>query len=429
MEPRPELSTDDRAADVVVVGGGVIGLACALELARRGAGVTLVERDRVGLACSYGNAGWLTPSLALPLPAPGLVWKAAGWLLDPESPFYIQPRLDPGLAIWLLRFLAATGRRRFERGAAALVELCRWSVDAWEALAAAPGAEPFGFERAGLLAIYEREKAFAAAHAHAELVARSGVPHERWSADEVRAREPAVVGAQVGAYFFPDDAHCEPYRAVHALAREAERAGVRMIENAEVYGVERDGDRIAALATTVGELRGREVLVAAGAWSKSFGRFLGLRLPVLGAKGYSIVVPRVASDAPHPQRSLMLAERKIAINPHADALRVSGTLELVDEDLSITRRRVEAIVRAARGMIALPDPLPPHELWRGLRPCTPDGMPMIGRARGFANLWLATGHQMTGLKTAPATGRLLAELMTGASPTFDPAPFRADRYG
>jgi len=125
----------------------------------------------------------------------------------------------------------------------------------------------------------------------------------------------------------------------------------------------------------------------------------------------------------------MLAERKLAINPHADSLRISGTLELVDDDLSITRRRVDAIERAARGMVTLPDPLPPHELWRGLRPCTPDGLPMIGRARGLANVWLATGHQMTGLKTSLGTGRLLAELMHGEPPTFDPAPFRADRYG
>ena len=163
------------------------------------------------------------------------------------------------------------------------------------------------------------------------------------------------------------------------------------------------------------------MVVATGAWSRSLGRRLGLRLPVLGAKGYSIVLPRLD---PHPRRSLYLAERKVALNPHADALRVSGTLELVDEDLSINMRRVNAVLRGARAMVALPDPLPVLELWRGLRPCTPDGLPLIGRARGFRNLWLATGHQMTGLKTAPATGRLLAELMAGEKASFDPAPFR-----
>jgi len=412
-----------RGPDVLVVGGGVIGVACALELARRGVAVTLLERDRIGHGCSYGNAGWLTPSLAFPLPAPGVVGKAARWMLDVESPFYIAPRLDLGLASWLVRFLAATTRPRFERGTRALVELCRWSVDEWARLAAA-GAR-FGFQRTGLAAIYEHPRAFAAGRAAAELVARHGVPFEIWSADELVAREPAVRGAQVGAYFFPEDAHCEPYPAVLALAAEARRAGAVLVEGAEVFAVERRGATVQALETTRGRFAAAQVVLATGPWSKRAGRMFGLRLPVLGAKGYTLVVPLSAG---HPRRSLMLAERKIAINPHATALRISGTLELVDEDFSITRRRVDAIARSVRQMIELADPLGEVELWRGLRPCTPDGLPLLGRARGTRNLWLATGHQMTGLKTAPASGRLLAELVCGEPPSFDPAPFRADRY-
>jgi D-amino-acid dehydrogenase len=212
---------------------------------------------------------------------------------------------------------------------------------------------------------------------------------------------------------------------VTALAAAARRAGARIVEGAEVFELALDGDRVTSLRTTVGVLSARDVVLATGPWSKRFGRLAGLRLPVLGAKGYTLVLPK---GEPHPRRSLMLAERKVALNPHANALRLSGTLELVDEDLSITRRRVDAIVAAARGLVALPDPLPPHELWRGLRPCTPDGLPLVGRAKDRANLWLATGHQMTGLKTAPGTGRLLAELMSGERPSFDPTPFRADRY-
>jgi D-amino-acid dehydrogenase len=412
-------------ADVAVIGGGVVGVACALELARRGAAVIVLERDRVGRGCSYGNAGWLTWSLALPLAAPGQMWKAARWLLDPESPFYIRPRPDPALAAWLVGFLAASRGDRFERGAAALIELSRWSVDAWEELSK-QAPESFGFVRAGLLAIYETPGALAAARKAAELTARLGVPFEEWTADDVRGREPAVRGPQTGALFFPRDAHCEPYPAVRTLAAEARRAGVTFVEDAEVLDADRDSGTVRSLRTTRGRVSATEVVLAAGTWSGSLGRRLGVKLPVLGAKGYSLVIPRLD---PHPSRSLYLAERKVAINPHADALRISGTLELVGEDLSVNPRRVEAIVRAARAMLALPEPLRETELWRGLRPCTPDGMPVIGRARGFRNLWLATGHQMTGLKTAPGTGRLLAELMSGEPPTFDPAPFRADRYG
>jgi D-amino-acid dehydrogenase len=409
---------------VVVVGGGVVGAACALELARRGAEVTVLERDRIGHGCSFGNAGWLTPSLAFPLPAPGMLRRATTWLLDPESPFYIQPRPDPALVSWLIRFLWATRRERFERNTAALVELCRWSVDAWEDLAEC-GDDTFGFVRSGTLAVHETPEGLAAGRRLAELVAGFGVPFEPWSAEEIREREPAVRGAQVGGHFFPRDARCEPYPATTTLAEAARRAGAVFVEDAEVLGVERTGGTVRAVLSASERYEAEEFVLASGAWSRSLGRRFGLRLPVLGGKGYSLVFPRLD---PHPSRSLYLAERKIAVNPHADALRISGTLELVGEDLTINPRRVAAILRRARGLLALPDSPTGVEPWGGLRPCTPDGMPLIGRARGASNLWLATGHQMVGLKAAPATGLLLAELMSGETPSFDPAPFRADRY-
>jgi D-amino-acid dehydrogenase len=152
---------------------------------------------------------------------------------------------------------------------------------------------------------------------------------------------------------------------------------------------------------------------------------LGFRLPVIGAKGYSLVLP--PAD-PHPKRSIYLIERKVAVNPHRDSLRIAGTLELVRHDFSINARRVDVIVRGAKGMLNIGDAPVTHEIWRGLRPCTPDGMPVIGRAKGRGDVWLATGHQMAGLKSAPGTGLLLAQLMAGETPRFDPEPFRADRF-
>ncbi len=409
---------------VVVIGGGVIGAGCALELARRGASITVLERDRIGGGASFGNAGWLTPSLAFPLPAPGMLRQAAKWLLDPESPFYIKPRLDPALALWLLRFLAATRRERFERNAAALIELCRWSVDAWESLAEA-GPETFGFARNGLLAVYETEMGLAAGRRQAEFVAGLGNAYEPWSVEAMREREPALRGRLSGGLFYPEDARCEPHPAALALAEAARREGAVFVEDAAVRDVERGGGRVRAVIAGSRRHEADAFVLAAGTWSRSVGRRFGLRLPVLGGKGYSMVFGRLD---PHPRHSLYLAERKIAVNPSADTVRVSGTLELVGEDLSVNRRRVDAILRRARGLLPLPEGDPPPEPWSGLRPCTPDGMPLIGRARGFRNLWLATGHQMVGLKAAPATGLLLAQLMSSERPAFDPAPFRADRY-
>lgn len=414
----------NERGDVLVVGGGVIGVASAYELARRGAAVTVIERDRIGAACSHGNAGLLTPAVSLPLAAPGLFPKALFWLFDSASPLYIEPRPSLDLVRWLSGFLAATSRRRFERGAAALVELSLRSVEFWAELARR-GPERFGFRATGLLQVYESAASFAAGRGRAELVAKLGVPFESWTAAELAAREPALRGPLGGAYFFPNDAHCEPDLAVAALAAEARRSGVRFVEGAEAWRFHRDGGRVTAVETTRGAFRASEVVLATGAWSKRVAAELDVRVPMLGAKGYTLLLPPVPTM---PRRALQLADRKIAVTPHDDKLRLSGTLELVDADFSITKSRVASILAGARAALDLPEPIEPMEVWRGLRPTVPDGLPMIGRAKGLANLWLATGHQMTGLKTAPATGRLLAELMTGEKPSLDPAPFRPDRY-
>jgi D-amino-acid dehydrogenase len=409
--------------DIAIIGGGVIGVASAVELARRGAQVTVLERDQVGFGCSYGNAGWLTPSQAVPLANPAMLLKSFKWMLDPESPLYIQPRPDPAFVRWLLEFLLASRKEKFERGAAALVELCRVSVDLWEDVARR-SPEAFGFERHGLLAVYESSESLEAARKGVDLVSESGVRAERWTPDEVREKEPAIIGPQAGGYFYPDDAHCEPYRAVKALEAEARALGVQFLEDTEVFRIS-NGAGPRRLTTTRGDITAEQIVIATGPWSESLGKMLGLRLPVIGAKGYSVVLPPAQ---PQPKRSIYLIERKIAVNPHRDSLRIAGTLELVRNDFSINARRVDVIVRGAKGMLNIGDQPKPQEIWRGLRPCTPDGMPVIGRAKGRGDVWLATGHQMAGLKTAPGTGVLLAQLMTGEAPRFDPEPFRADRF-
>lgn len=407
----------------VVIGGGVVGMACALELARRGERVAVVERGRVGHGASFGNAGWLTPSLAFPLAQPGYALKAAKWMLDPESPFYIRPSLEPAMLRWLAVFLLSSRRSRFRANAPALVELCRWSVDAWERIAAS-GGPGFGFERRGLLMVLETEAGRAKALRGAGFTETLGIPWEWWDAERVRAEEPIVTGAQIGAVYFPRDAHCMPNLAVERLRADAERAGVRVIEGCAVSGVRAEGRRVRGLQTEQGEIAGDRFVLAAGYWAGSLGRALGLRVPMRAAKGYSLQFVR---GSVHPTRSISLGERKVTVTPHAERLRLAGTLEVVGEDLSINERRLGAIERGARGLLDLPTERAEAAPWAGLRPCLADGMPAIGRSPNHENLWMAIGHQMTGLKCAPGTGRLLAELMSGDTPSFDPGPFDPGR--
>jgi D-amino-acid dehydrogenase len=412
-----------KGADVAVIGAGVVGLACARELARRGLKVVVLERGEAGRGASFGNAGWLTPSLAFPLAQPGYAKKAIGWMIDPESPFYIRPSLEPAMLHWLAVFLMASRRSRFRVNAPALVELCRWSVDAWETIAREPGPD-FGFAREGLVMVLESEHGVERAKRGAEYTQALGIPWEWWDAQRVRAEEPIVRGDIRGAIYYPRDAHCVPNLAVQRLRADAEALGVRVIEQCAVTGASFDGRSVRALHTERGEVRAGRYVLAAGYWSGELGRALGLRIPMRAAKGYSLQFVR---GAVHPTRSISLGERKVTVTPHAGRLRLAGTLEIVGNDQSINMRRVGAIERGARALLTLPDERAEATPWAGLRPCLADGMPAIGPSPRHGNMWLAIGHQMTGLKCAPGTARLLAELMAGEKPTFDPRPFAPER--
>ncbi len=411
-------------SDVVVIGGGVIGIACALELGRRGARVTVVDKGEIGHGCSYGNAGWLTPCLASPLPAPGILWTAMRFMLDAESPFYIRPVPSVALVRWLAGFALATGRARFERGVGILVEMSKYSLEAYHELART-SPEPLGFEQRGLLVVAESDRGLDAAVAGMDLVAVHGVSGQAMSAEAVRGLEPAIVRPVRGGVFFPGEAHVEPLAAVTAMAAGAARNGVRLLPETEVFELATASGRVDGVRTTRGWLRADRYVLATGSWSASLVRGLGLRLPILGGKGYAIVVPPLD---PMPGIPIKLVERRIAITPRRDGVRLAGTLELVDGDDGISPRRVDAILRGSRAVLNVPEPPETVEVWRGLRPCTPDGLPVIGFPRAFGNLLIATGHQMLGLHCAPGTARLAADLLSGDRSVFDPEPFRADRF-
>jgi D-amino-acid dehydrogenase len=409
---------------VVIVGAGAIGMASALDLARRGVKVTVIDRGPVGGGCSYGNAGWLTPCFATPLPAPGVLSTSLGWLLDPDSPLYIEPSLDPAWFRWMARFILSARRAPFERGTKALLALSRFSLDAYAALdRELPGA--FGFQQKGLLAVGQtREKLEGFSH-EARAMAQRGVMIRILDPDQVRELEPAVRGPVAGGIYYPEEAHCEPLAAVETMAQAARKHGAVVETGVELIDFRATGTTIEALRTTRGWIEADRVVLATGSWTKALAVKIGLRVPVLGGKGYAVIVKSVD---PAPRMPIKVIDRRIAITPRADSVRLAGTLQLVDGDESITSRRVDAIVNGSKTILNITEPPEIVEVWRGLRPCTPDGLPVIGVAPRHDNLVVATGHQMCGLHTAPGTGRLVADLITGEKPTFDPAPFRADRF-
>jgi D-amino-acid dehydrogenase len=410
---------------VVVIGGGVIGVSSAYYLALDGWEVTLLDKGQVCAGSSYGNAGLIVPSHVVPLAAPGVWWQGVKWMLNSESPFYIKPRPSLELARWLWRFRAACTPARLRQAMPLLRRLSVESLELYLELAEKGGFD-FGFRQSGSMTVFFTPEGLAHGREEARLLGQLGAAVEVLDGPAARSAEPALRPGVVGALFCREDALLVPDRFVKGLAQLAESHGVRVMTGTEAIGFRTSGDRITGIETTRGALAADTVVLAAGAWSPDIGRALGLRVPIQAAKGYSLTYRRPARG---PAIPLLPAEGRFSVTPMGEFLRFGGTLELAGMDLSINRRRVEALRRKALACIQGTDDLELLEIWRGLRPCTPDGLPLVGRSRRFGNLVLAAGHAMVGMSLGPVTGKLVTRLVAGGAPPPDIRLLDPDRFG
>lgn len=409
--------------DVLIIGAGIVGTSIARELQSSGTKVLLVERNGFGKGCSFANAGWITPCFSMPLPQPGMFFKSIRWLMNPMSPLHIKPELNLTLLRWLMFFLKAMNEKQMIRSAKVLAEISKYSLSFYEELARTK--EAMRFEPKGLLLVSGEREGIEAAELEMNLMARFGIPGTRMNQDELLAFEPAFQTKVMGGVFFPREAHVEPYQTTLAILEEYKKLGGVALSDTEVYEFRAQDGKITEVRTTQGVFRADVVVMAAGTWSKDLVATLGSKIPLLGGKGYSM---SVRGDFVRPQRPIMIVERKIAVTPRADAVRLAGTLELVDQDFGISARRVRAIHNGAKEYLKIEGATEPVELWRGLRPCTPDGVPLIGFSGKIRNLFYCVGHQLLGLQSAPGSARLAAELLTGKVPFVEAAPFRPARF-
>lgn len=412
-----------RDVDILIVGAGIIGTCIGAELARRGAKVCIIDRGTVGRGCSYGNAGWMTPCFAMPLPMPGMLLKSMKWLLDPEGPLYIKPSMSLNLANWMWEFMKAMNESQARKAVEALVVLSQKSLEEYEKLASRYPA--IDFQQKGLMMVSRTQAGVDAAVAELNYVKTLGVPGKVLNSTDIASMEPALKGPLLGGVYFPREAMAEPYQVVQALAAEIRTHGGEIIENCELKDIVISGNKVEKVLTSAGEIHLRQLVMATGSWSKDLARLMRLRVPILGGKGYAMIIPPLEKQ---PQYPIMLVEKKIAITPRQGSLRIAGTLELVDQDFSITQRRVESIKKGAREFLHLPEKLHVQELWAGLRPCTPDGVPLVGYHKNIGNLMLAVGHQMLGLQSGAGTGLLVADLMEGKAPFVDMKVLNANRF-
>lgn len=409
------------SAGVVVVGGGVIGVACAYELARAGLDVTLLESaPALGAGCSGGNAGLVCPSHAVPLATRRALREGIRWSLAGDSPLALRPR--PALLPWLVRFAAASSPGRERAATELLRHLSLASLALHRRLGEEVGTR---LEASGTLNVFETEAGFARARSEAAEHAAAGIRVELLSGAEACALEPALRGPVAGAVLYPDELSGDPLDFVRVLGDAARDHGATIATATEVLWLERRGRRIVSLETTAGRVAAETVVLAVGAWTPPLARTIGLSLPVEGGKGYHLDYEPLQAG---PRLPVFLREAHVVVTPMPGRLRLAGTLELGGLDLSVDRRRVAAIERAGARRIRGLGSSSQLELWRGLRPCPPDGLPLLGRPAGYDNLVVATGHALLGLTLAPVSGELVARLVAGEEPA-ELALLDPDRFG
>ncbi|MFT3797674.1 NAD(P)/FAD-dependent oxidoreductase [Microbacterium sp.] len=402
---------------VVVVGAGIVGLSTAYFLAGDGHEVVLLDRAEPGAGASSHNAGWLAPSMAVPVTAPGALGQAMRWMLRHDTPLYVRPRWDLRYAAFLLRLLASCRAAPYAAGVRALAPLAQGALDAYdqlrdEGLAVELSDRPLTmlFTDPAQLDAHVRE---------VRELERSGAAIA-WSVDdaeELRQRIPGVSQSVVGALDTWGDRVVDPAVLVRELTQACRRRGVEVVCGVDAaFESTRSRPR---LRHRDGVIAGDAYVVSAGVWSDRVVRPLGQRLSLAAGKGYGFDLPVVPELAGGP---LYLAEGRVAMTPYPDRLRLSGTMGFGAADHRIDRRRAAGILASAdRYLPGFGLAAAAGEPWTGLRPMTPDGVPIIGRLPATRSVVVATGHQMMGVTLGPVTGRLVAGLIASDRDEIDPA--------
>ncbi|MGI9186457.1 MAG: NAD(P)/FAD-dependent oxidoreductase [Gaiellales bacterium] len=410
----------------IVVGGGVVGTACAYQLLGVADEVVLIDAGGVGLGATAGNAGWVTPTLGMPLASPGILTQGLRSAFDRDGALIIRPSLDPQWARWLWRFARKSRQVEFERGMAALMAITLRSLDALDAMRA-DGVE-FEEHKAGLLVTAFDREGVHWFDATFDALRNLGFPGGMtpMSGDEARALEPAL-GPRIGyAVRTEVDRHVDPTGLVNGLAEVVRQRGGTVIEHAPAKAIRRISGGYAVDGPQGEIARGDVVVLSSALGTPELIRPYGLRLPMVGAKGYSVTV---SQPTPAPTLPLYLCECKLGTSSIAGGLRIAGFFELGSDDPAASPARADQLLRETQEYLAGPlDPTPVEGSagWAGFRPATPDSLPLLGPVPGAPGLFLATGHGMLGVTLAPATGVAIAALVRGERPAWI-APFAPDR--
>ena len=408
----------------VVVGAGMVGLHAAYALRRRGLEVTVVDKGEAGMACSFGNAGLVCPSLSAPLPAPGLVGRSLRWMLQRDSPLYIKPGALPETLGWLLAFWRHCNAQDYSQGLLAMLGLNQRTLSLYDMLTA-DGVE-FEMHRQGLLFAFTREGDLVSELDELREVAQFGLPAPQVLAHaEVLAEEPNLSDRVVGGILLPAERHVEPHSLSRGMVRWLAARGVDLRQQSEVQAFEHKGDAVVAVQTASGRIEGDLFVLAAGVWTRRLAAMLGSHLPIQAGKGYSL---SLSSPNLQFRHALYLAGTKVVLSPYEDTVRLAGTMEFSGMNARLDTVRLDGLRSAARNYLREELRGATESAWTGMRPMTPDGLPIIGRLPRYRNVFVSTGHGANGIFMSPTSGELLADLAVDGESAIDPTPFDPVRF-
>ncbi|MDU1142675.1 D-amino acid dehydrogenase [Aeromonas rivipollensis] len=416
--------------DIVVLGGGVVGVTSAWYLAKAGHKVTLLERrDGVALETSHANAGQISPGYASPWAAPGIPLKAAKWLLQKHAPFTVRPTSDPFQLRWMLKMFANCTPAAYAVNKGRMVRLAEYSRDCMKLLRDELALDYEG-RQLGTLQLFRSQAQRDASQRDIEVLEEYGVPYQSLDADGCEEVEPALArvrGKVVGGLRLPGDETGDCFRFTQALADEARRLGVNFVFNCAIDEVELAQGRAVAVRAGEQRFKADAIVCALGSYGTGFLRPLGIELPVYPVKGYSLTLPM--TDAAGAPRSTVLDETyKVAITRFDERIRVGGMAELSGFNLALNPRRHDTLAMVVRDLFPQGGDLEQASFWTGLRPMTPDGTPLVGPSP-IPGLWLNTGHGTLGWTMAAGSGRLLSDLISGSAPAISDEGLTLARYG
>lgn len=414
---------------VVVVGAGAVGMSCAYYLHQKGYEVHVVdsgeELDRT--SCSFGNAGMIVPSHFIPLAAPGVVSQGVKWMMDKKSPLYIKPRMDKDLIKWLYHFWRSSSQQNVDRSELLLYQMNLMSRILFEELEMEIDRS-FELERKGLLMLYQTEKYRNAEAKVADKAIELGLEVEKLQEIGARTYVGGLKANVLGGVLYKTDAHLTPLKFMYFMHKNLSAKGVKFhYRNTFKSFIKQHDGTIKGIKTNQGEWDANHIVIAAGTWSSELMRGLGVYLPIQGGKGYSITIPNVEKQLDTPS---ILCESKVAMTPMGKDLRVAGTMEIAGLDLSINKYRVEAIKNAVTSFFTDFDPkwFNDLEVWAGLRPVSPDGLPYIGSLSKHPNVVVCAGHAMMGLSLSPVSGKLVSSIISGEEEMFPIDILKPERF-